>query len=601
MYILGISAYYHDSAAALIKDGIVIAAAQEERFTRIKNDPAFPAHACVYCLNFANINLSDISYVVFYDKPFLKFERLIESYYHHAPKGLKSFLTSMPIWLKDKLHIKKIIKKELKKLFPSDTKPSFELLFSEHHLSHAASAYYVSPFPSAAILTIDGVGEWTTTGIFKGEDANITMLKELHYPDSLGLLYSSFTYFLGFKVNSGEYKMMGLAPYGDKDATETRRYISQITDHIVQVYPDGGIRLNKIFFSYSYGLKMIREKKWEKLFGIPRRVPGTEFCQHHCNLAYAIQHITEEIILKLAYEAKKITGEKKLCLAGGVALNCVANGKLLNANIFENIYIQPAAGDAGGAVGAALIAHYLLTQNRKPLTDGMEGAFLGPFYTDEEIKAVIEKCNYEYVYYSNFNELATCTARFLQKGKIVGWFQGRMEFGPRALGNRSILADPRFPDMNLQINQRIKLRETFRPFAPAVLEEDCADYFDLETQSPYMLFVSLLHEKHIRKTNLTYWKSSMHEKLSTIRSSLNSITHVDFSARVQTVNKKFNHKFYDLLSAFKELTGCSVLLNTSFNVRGEPIVCTPEDAISTFNKAELDILIIGNFLISKKT
>ena len=601
MYILGISAYYHDSAAALIKDGIVIAAAQEERFTRKKNDSSFPARACLYCLDFANITLSDISYVVFYDKPFLKFERLIENYYHHAPKGLKSFLTSMPIWLRDKLHMKRIIKKELKKLFCTDTKTSFELLFSEHHLSHAASAYYVSPFTSAAILTIDGVGEWTTTSIFKGENANITVLKELHYPDSLGLLYSSFTYFLGFKVNSGEYKMMGLAPYGNKDTAEAQRYISLITDHIVKIYPDGGIRLNETFFSYSYGLKMIREKKWEKLFGIPRRIPETEFCQHHCNMAYAIQYITEEIILKLVYEAKRITGETNLCLAGGVALNCVANGKLLNANIFENIYIQPAAGDAGGAIGAALAVRYLLTQNSKPLIDGMHGAFLGPSYTNSEIKSVIENCDHEYKYYSDFDELTAYTAHFLQQGKIVGWFQDRMEFGPRALGNRSILADPRFPDINLRINQKTKLREMFRPFAPAVLEEDCTKYFDLKTKSPYMLFVSSLHEEHIRKPNLTYWEKGVQEKLLTVRSNLNSITHVDFSARVQTVNKEFNPKFYNLLLAFKELTRCSVLLNTSFNVRGEPIVCSPEDAISTFNKAELDILVMGNFLITKKS
>jgi len=601
MYILGISAYYHDSAVALIKDGIVIAAVQEERFTRKKNDSSFPACACLYCMDFANVTLSDISYVVFYDKPFLKFERLIESYYHHAPKGLKSFLTSMPIWLRDKLHVKRIIKKELKKLFPSDIKPAFKLLFSEHHLSHAASAYYVSPFPAAAILTIDGVGEWTTTSIFKGENANITVLKELHYPDSLGLLYSSFTYFLGFKVNSGEYKMMGLAPYGNKDTAETQRYISLITDHIVKIYPDGGISLNETFFSYSYGLKMIREKKWEKLFGIPRRIPETEFCQHHCSLAYAIQYITEEIILKLACEAKRITGETNLCLAGGVALNCVANGKLLNANIFENIYIQPAAGDAGGAIGAALAAHYLLTQNNKPLTDGMYGTFLGPSYTNTEIKSVIENCDYEYKYYSDFDELTASTAHFLQQGKIVGWFQDRMEFGPRALGNRSILADPRSPDMNQRINQKTKLREMFRPFAPAVLEEDYTKYFDLKIKSPYMLFVSPLNEEHIRKPNLTYWKKGVQEKFLTVRSDLNSITHVDFSARVQTVNKEFNPKFYNLLLAFKELTRCSVLLNTSFNVRGEPIVCSPKDAISMFNKAELDILVMGNFLITKKT
>ncbi|MDR1458934.1 MAG: hypothetical protein LBI60_01800, partial [Bacteroidales bacterium] len=547
MYILGISAYYHDSAAALIKDGTVIAAAQEERFTREKNDSSFPRHACLYCLDFANITIFDISYIVFYDKPFLKFERLIESYYRHAPKGLKSFLTSMPVWLKDKFHLKRVIKKELKKLFAFDSKPTFELLFSEHHLSHAASAYYVSPFSSATILTIDGVGEWATTSIFKGEGGNITLLKELHYPDSLGLLYSSFTYFLGFKVNSGEYKMMGLAPYGDKDAKETQRYISLIVDNIVKIYPDGGIHLNEAYFSYSYDLKMIREKKWEKLFGISRRYPDTRICQHHCNLAYAIQYITEEIVLKLAGEAKRITQEANLCLAGGVALNCVANGRLLNENIFENIYIQPAAGDAGGAIGAALTAYYLLTQSKKLSSDGMHGAFLGPSYADDEVKSAIEKCNYEYKYYTNFDELTGHIADFLQQGKIVGYFQDRMEFGPRALGNRSILADPRFSDIHQFINQKVKLRETFRPFAPAVLEEDCSEYFNLKVKSPYMLFVSSLNEKHIKKPDSSYRKKGIQEKLSTVRSDLNSITHVDFSARVQTVNKEFNPKFYRLL------------------------------------------------------
>lgn len=600
MYILGISAYYHDSAAALIKDGTVIAAAQEERFTRKKNDSSFPRHACLYCLGFANITISDISYIVFYDKPFLKFERLIESYYRYAPKGLRSFLTAMPLWLKDKLHLKRILKKELNKLFISDTKPSFKILFSEHHLSHAASAYYVSPFPSAAILTIDGVGEWATTSIFKGEDSKITVLKELHYPDSLGLLYSSFTYFLGFRVNSGEYKMMGLAPYGDKDAEETKRYISLIENNIVEIYPDGGIHLNETYFSYSYGLKMIREKKWENLFSFPRRYPDTEICQHHCNLAYAIQYITEEIVLKLAREAKRITHETNLCMAGGVALNCVANGKLLNENIFENIYIQPAAGDAGGAIGSALTAYYLLTQSKKPLEDRMHGAFLGPSYADDEIKSTIEKCNYEYKYYTSFDELTGFVANFLKQGKIVGWFQDRMEFGPRALGNRSILADPCFSDIHQRINQKVKLRETFRPFAPAVLEEDCREYFNLKVKSPYMLFVSSLNEKRIKKPDASYQKMGIQEKLSTIRSDMNSITHVDFSARVQTVNKEFNPKFYQLLLASKKLTSCSVLLNTSFNVRGEPIVCSPEDAISTFNKAELDVLVMGNFVITKK-
>ena len=601
MYILGISAYYHDSAAALIKDGIIIAAAQEERFTRKKNDPSFPRQACLYCLNYASIGISDISYVVFYDKPFLKFERLFETYYSHAPKGLKSFLIAMPVWLKDKLDLKRIIRKELEQLLTPQKKPSYELLFSEHHLSHAASTYYVSPFSSSVILTIDGVGEWVTTAIFKGNDYNLTSIKELHYPDSLGLLYSSFTYFLGFKVNEGEYKMMGLAPYGNKDSKETERYISLIRDNIVEIYPDGGIRLNESFFSYSYGLKMIRDKKWEHLFGIPRRFPDTQITQHHCNLAYATQHVIEDIIIKLAHEAKRVTGETNLCLAGGVALNCVANGSLLNRGIFTNIYIQPAAGDAGGAIGAALAAYYLMTKNKKNLADGMNGGYLGPSYSNDEIMSVIEAHNQEYEYYSNFEELTDYVAFLLQQGKIVGWFHDRMEFGPRALGNRSILADPRIPEMHEKINTRVKLRETFRPFAPAVLEEDCIDYFDLKSKSPYMLFASSLHKKRLKFTDDLYWGKNIQEKLSTIRSDLNSITHVDFSARIQTVSKKNNTKFYNLLLAFKKITGCSVLLNTSFNIRGEPIVCSPQDAIITFNKTELDVLVIGNFLIKKES
>lgn len=426
-------------------------------------------------------------------------------------------------------------------------------------------------------------------------------VKELHYPDSLGLLYSSFTYFLGFKVNEGEYKMMGLAPYGNKDSKETERYISLIRDNIVEIYPDGGIRLNESFFSYSYGLKMIRDKKWEHLFGIPRRFPDTQITQHHCNLAYATQHVIEDIIIKLAHEAKRVTGETNLCLAGGVALNCVANGRLLNRGIFTNIYIQPAAGDAGGAIGAALAAYYLMTKNKKNLADGMNGGYLGPSYSNDEIMSVIEAHNQEYEYYSNFEELTDYVAFLLQQGKIVGWFHDRMEFGPRALGNRSILADPRIPEMHEKINTRVKLRETFRPFAPAVLEEDCIDYFDLKSKSPYMLFASSLHKKRLKFTDDLYWGKNIQEKLSTIRSDLNSITHVDFSARIQTVSKKNNTKFYNLLLAFKKITGCSVLLNTSFNIRGEPIVCSPQDAIITFNKTELDVLVIGNFLIKKES
>ncbi len=598
MNILGISAYYHDSASALIIDGKIVAAAQEERFSRVKNDASFPLQSCEFCLKQGDITLNDIDFVVFYEKPFLKFERLMESYYQSAPRGLSFFIKSMPVWLKDKLHLKYIIKKELNKLVDNKTSLKFELLFSEHHLSHAASAYFVSPFPSAAILTIDGVGEWATTSIFRGNGSQIEILKELHFPDSIGLLYSSFAYFLGFRVNSGEYKLMGLAPYGDSSSEETQKYISLIENEIVKINANGSIRMNQRYFSYTYELRMIHLKRWERLFGMNRREEESELTQNYCNLAYAIQSVTEKIILKLVRHTKELTGERNLCLAGGVALNCVANGKIYEENIFEDIYIQPASGDSGCAIGAALIAHHLInTKAPKSTIDLMRGALLGPRYGNDEIKELLNKSSYKYRYYDNYIDLVEICADFLSNGKIIGWFQGAMEFGPRALGNRSILADPRIAGIQEKINTLVKFRENFRPFAPAVIEEDAQEYFSLKTKSPYMLYVSNVNQKFILPNG--YNLLSIKEKMLTPRSSIQAVTHVDFSARVQTVDADTNPRFYNLLKSFKRKTGCSILLNTSFNVRGEPIVCSPVDTIKTFTKTNLDILVLNNYLIHK--
>lgn len=601
MFILGVSAYYHDSAAALIKDGRIIAAAQEERFTRKKNDPSFPANACHYCLSVANIEIVDLDYVVFYDKPFLKFERLIESYFHYAPKGLYSFITAMPIWLKEKLYLKTIIRKEISRLAKKQQATSYQLLFSEHHLSHAASAYFCSPFSSAVIVTLDGIGEWATTSIFTGNESKITILKELHYPNSIGLLYASFTYFLGFKVNSGEYKLMGLAPYGNRDDPETQKFIYIIEKEIVVIEGDGSFILNEYYFSFMYGLRMINVRRWEKIFGIFLRKPESEITQQHCNLAYAVQYVTEKIILLLVKEAKRMTGESNLCLAGGVALNCVANGKILNEKIFKDIYIQPASGDAGGSIGAALVAYYLMNKHScKTRIDEMKGSLLGPEFCDHEIELELKKYSYIYEYYDSFKELADICAKYISEGMIVGWFQGRMEFGPRALGNRSILADPRLPNVQQKINECIKLRETFRPFAPSVLEEDCCSFFNLKQSSPYMLYVSSIRDELCSLPANKHTDYSQIIKMQLNRSTLPAVTHVDNSARIQTVDKSMNPRYRMLLEAFKSRTGCGVLLNTSFNIRGEPIVCTPKDAIRTFNNAKLDILVLNNHLVYRR-
>ena len=602
MTILGISAYYHDSAAAIITDGEIIAAAQEERFSRIKNDKSFPVEAIRFCLLEAGRRIDELDAVVFYDKSFLKFERLIETYYAFAPKGILSFYKSIPSWISEKIFIKKNIRKELKKIEKYDAK-KLTLLFSEHHLSHAASAYYPSGFNEAAILTIDGVGEWATTTISKGSGNSIEVLKEMRFPHSIGLLYSAFTYYLGFAVNSDEYKLMGLAPYGDADSEETRHFIELIKKNIVEIYEDGSVFLNQRYFKYAYGLKMTNDKKFEQLFGFPKRLPDQEFTAKHVNLAYAIQEVTQEIVVKLASHTKLLTGCPRLSLAGGVALNCVANGRMQKEKLFNEIFIQPAAGDAGGALGAALAAYHI--HFNKPLNshgeDKMKNSFLGPSFKNEDIISLLKKQNFNYKVFHDFDDLCMETAGLLYGGSVIGWFQGKMEFGPRALGNRSILANAAHPGMQKTLNLKIKFRESFRPFAPAVIIEDATDYFDIDTKSPYMLLVCKLKKDQLKNLPPNYHSLSLQDKLDYDRSDLQAITHVDGSARIQTVAKNNNPVFYQLLQSFKKITGCSVLVNTSFNIKDEPIVCSPADALSCFMKSGMDYLVLHNVLISKET
>ncbi|MDX1908034.1 MAG: carbamoyltransferase [Bacteroidia bacterium] len=601
MNILGISAFYHDSAAALVRDGHIVAAAQEERFSRIKHDPGFPAEAIRFCLAHAGLTLADLDWVVFYDKPLLKFERLLETYYAEAPRGLASFLQAMPVWLREKMFLKRLLRQGLAQIGPYDPR-RVQLLFPEHHLSHAASAFYPSPFEEAAILTLDGVGEWATASIATGRGNEITVLKELHFPDSVGLLYSAFTHYCGFKVNSGEYKLMGLAPYGHPEAPDTRRYAELIRTRMVDIRPDGSIRLDQRYFRYTTGLTMTHDKRWEALFGFPRRSPETDLAQHHANLALAIQQVTEEIVLNMATEARRLTGLPHLCMAGGVALNCVANGKLLRQRLFEDIFIQPAAGDAGGALGAALAAwHIYAGQDRQtaPGLDGMQGAYLGPAYESSDIQAVIKKYHAAAGFFPDLADLVRQTASLLASGAVVGWFQGRMEFGPRALGNRSILGDPRRTDMQQKLNLKIKYRESFRPFAPAVLTEEAQTYFNLTHPSPYMLLVADVAEQHRLPQETDFAQGDLRTRLYSPRSVLPAITHLDFSARVQTVHAETNPRFRALLEAFSAETGTGVLVNTSFNVRGEPIVCTPEDAYRCFMRTEMDYLVIGDYLFAK--
>jgi carbamoyltransferase len=595
VYILGISAYYHDSAACLVRDGEVIAAAQEERFTRKKHDSAFPDRAISYCLKEAGITPHQVDYIVFYDKPFLKFERLFETYLAFAPKGLRSFITSMPVWLKDKLFQKSVITDALKDLWGKNIKWEERLLFSEHHLSHAASAFFPSPFESAAVLTMDGVGEWTTTSLAIGQGNKLEVVKEIHFPHSLGLLYSAMTYYTGFKVNSGEYKVMGLAPYGKPF------YVDLIKKHLIDIKEDGSFALDMSYFNYCTGLTMT-SKKFDEVFGGPPRQPESELTQREMDLAASVQAVTEEVVIKLAKGIAKSTGQKNLCLAGGVALNCVANGKLLREKVFENIWIQPAAGDAGGAVGAALGAYYImLNQPRvvdKNVLDGMKGSYLGPEFTQEKIEKELIKCGAVFTTHTP-EEITNKTAQALADGKAIGWMNGRMEFGPRSLGGRSILADPRSPSMQKLLNLKVKYRESFRPFAPSVLREDVSDWFDLDSDSPYMLLVADVAKSKQRTMSPDEEALFGIEKLNILRSSIPSVTHVDYSARVQTVHKQTNPRYYQLIKQFKELTGCPVLVNTSFNVRGEPIVCSPTDAFRCFMGTELDVLVIGNTFLEK--
>lgn len=599
--ILGISAFYHDSAAAIVVDGIVIAAAQEERFSRIKHSAAFPSQAIQYCLKEAGLELKDLDAVVFYDKPFLKFERLLETYYAFAPKGFISFLKAIPAWFNDKLFLRKNILKGLQNIGEFD-KNKLPVLFTEHHLSHAASTFFVSPFEEAAILTIDGVGEWCTASIGHGKNNTITLLREMHFPHSVGLLYSAFTYYLGFTVNSGEYKVMGLAPYGDLEAEQTQDFITIIKEYLIDIKQDGSIFINQNFFKYATGLRMTDDKKWASVFGIQRRKPEDALTAAHCNLALALQIVTEEIVLKMAAETQRITGSKNICLAGGVALNCVANGKLLKSGLYENIYVQPASGDAGGALGAALAAEYLYyKKNRNIATpDAMKGSYLGPEFNSTEIENSLQ--NFEAVFekYTDATALNEKIAAPIAEGKIAGLFRGRMEFGPRALGNRSIVANPGIGDMQQKLNLKIKFREGFRPFAPAVSAENCSQYFDLNTPAPYMTLVANLHDKWRYTLPENYNQLNVTEKLYALRSQFPAITHLDYSARVQTVHAETNPEFHHLLKCVKKTTGHPLLVNTSFNVRGEPIVCTPEDAYRCFMATDMDILVIENYLLIKE-
>ncbi len=597
--ILGVSAYYHDSAAALIVDGEIVAAAHEERFTRKKQDSGFPVNAINYVLDEAGLRLSDISAVAFYDKPYIKFERILETYHSFAPEGLNSFLSGIPVWIKEKLLMRQNLSREFKAL--DDICPP--LIFPEHHLSHASSAFFPSPFVDAAILTLDGVGEWATTTIASGQGNEIKILKQLDFPHSLGLLYSAFTYYCGFKVNSGEYKLMGLAPYGNSGSQRVSDWKVKIYDQLVDVREDGSFLLNMDYFNYATGLTMCNDSAWQQLFGIPPRKSHDELDQGYMDMALAIQEITEEIVLKLASTARELTGCKHLVMAGGVALNCVVNGKLLRSGLFADIWIQPASGDAGGALGAALAGwHIWMDELRVPVSpDQMKGALLGPEYSDQDIRRTARKYKAPYQKYNDFNNLCTDVSRLISEGKVVGWFQGRMEYGPRALGNRSILGDPRQPDMQKRLNLKIKYREGFRPFAPSVLEECNSEFFELDRPSPYMLFVAPVQASRCCPLPDNYATLPLYDRLYYQRSDVPSITHIDYSARIQSVNKDINPRYWTLIDCFKSLTGYGVIVNTSFNVRGEPIVCTPEDAYRCFMGTEMDYLVMGNFLFEKDT
>lgn len=601
MYILGISAYYHDSAACLIYKDEIIAAVQEERFTRKKQDESFPINAIKYCLDQAGLEISDIENIVYYEKPFLKFERLLESFYHFAPAGVVPFVKSIPVWVKEKLFIKNQIYTKLKELGKYD-KTKLKIYFSEHHLSHAASAFYPSGFESAAVLTIDGMGEWASASISKANKSGVSIIKEMHYPNSVGLLYSAFTYFLGFVVNSGEYKLMGLAPYGNPDSSQVSDFVEIIKENLVEIADDGSLKLNMQYFAFATRLKMIKTSKWEKLFNLKKRNSNDEITSLHSNLALAIQLVTEEIVLKMAKHARDITGEKNICLAGGVALNCVSNGVLLRENLFDNIFIQPASGDAGGALGAALAFAYLNKgiELKPSAGDKMQGAYLGPEYSNADVLKTARKFGAKFEFFDSYQKLTEYTAEQIAQNKVVGWFRGRMEFGPRALGNRSILADARNLETQKKLNLKIKFREGFRPFAPSVLEEDCGEYFTPSVVSPYMLLVVHVLEELREKLPSDYLNLELMEKLYTKRSQVQAITHCDFSARIQTVNKNINPDYHKLISEFKKLTGTGLLVNTSFNVRGEPIVCSPDQAFACFMRTDMDVLVMQDYVFIKK-
>jgi len=595
MRILGISAFYHDSAAALVVDGRIVAAVQEERFTRVKQDAGFPRHAIDYCLAAGGVGLDQVDYVVFYEKPFLKFERLLETYVGFAPRGLTSFATAVPIWIREKLFQKDMLAGELKKLDP-EFDPAKRMLFTEHHLSHAASAFYPSPYDSAVVLTMDGVGEWPTTTVALGDGKELRIVKELHFPHSLGLLYSAFTYYIGFKVNSGEYKLMGLAPYGEP------KFKDRIIDNLLDLKPDGTFRLDMSYFNYCTGLTMTNQK-FADLFGEPVRKPDKELLtQFHMDLAASVQAVTEEIILRLGRSLAREYGRPNLCLAGGVALNCVANGHLLRDGCFKNIWVQPAAGDAGGALGAALAAWHLKLGNPRAVDggrDAMAGALLGPEFAQAEIETRLRAAGARFAVLSDA-ELIEQTAASLAQGEAVGWMQGRMEYGPRSLGARSILADPRSPRMQKQLNLKIKYRESFRPFAPAVLRDKAAEWFEFDGDSPYMLFVAGVRPERRRAMTADEQALFGIDKLNVVRSDIPAVTHVDYSARLQTVDAETNPRFHALLARFNAVTGCPILVNTSFNVRSEPIVCTPEDAFHCFMGTEIDLLVVGNCALRKK-
>ena len=599
MLILGISAFYHDSAAALIDGEHIIAAAQEERFTRVKHDLSFPINAVEYCLDEAGISLAEVDNVVFFEKPMIKFERLLETYISFAPRGFKSFKSALPLWIKEKLSQKKIIREAMAHLATVEGGGEYDwtnkLKFSEHHLSHAASAFYPSPFEEAVVLTLDGVGEWVTTSLAIGRGSSLEIVKEIHFPHSLGLLYSAFTYYTGFRVNSGEYKVMGLAPYGEP------KYADLIFEHIIDVKDDGSYRLDMSYFDYCTGLRMTN-RKFEKLFGRPARQAEQKLEQFHMDVAASVQQVTEEIVLRLCASIAKETGIKNICLAGGVALNCVANGKLERSGVFENVWVQPAAGDAGGALGAAQALahlHHGLARTVHP-KDNMQGAYLGCHFDDDEIAQRLKNLGAVFTRFDNEHEAINQAAQALANQQVVGWFQGRMEFGPRALGGRSILGDPRSPKMQKNLNLKIKYRESFRPFAPSILAEKADQWFDLSGDSPYMLLVDAV--KQDKRIDMSEQQGALFgiEKLNIPRSQIPAVTHVDYSARIQTVHKETNPKYHQLIKEFDRLSGCPIVVNTSFNVRGEPIVCTPEDAFNCFMGTEMDILSLGNCILRKE-